>query len=124
MQGILWITVNRNDLPAGRYTDAKHHHVTLKFNVDRDDVANLIGKKVTLYCSDVCWDDNIEAIPVIMLSEWAGICQNQHPHITLSHREGIKPVQSNTMLAGDHEKNVLGIVIEGVTEFFEFKPKV
>ena len=120
VKGILWITVQRENLPAGRFNDAAHHHVTLRFNVSKHEVEHLIGEKVTLFLSDICWDDNIEAIPVIMLSQWAGICQNIHPHITLSHREGIKPFQSNAMLAGQHRKHILGTVVEGVVEFHEF----
>ena len=123
MKGILWITINSNNLPQGRYEIQPHSHVTLQFNVEHESVKHLVNKKVELFGASLHHSDEIgiEAIAILLSEEWKSLCKNPVPHITLSHRQGVKPAQSNAMLKG---KNFmlpqLNLNLEGVTEFHEF----
>lgn len=123
MKGILWIKLNSNDLPQGRYEIRPHAHVTLQFNVKHEDVKHLLHQKVEVFGAGLHHSDDIgiEAISIILPENWKNVCNNPVLHITLSHRQGVKPVQSNVMLKG---KNFmfpqLNLELTGVTEFYEF----
>lgn len=108
-KGILWLVpcTSRETLPAGRYNPASHLHVTLQFGVHEVDWVSYIGNLADVILETICWDDNIEAIRVSLPADIAAICGNAIPHLTLSHREGIKPFLSNAMLAGEHKSVML-----------------
>lgn len=123
MKGILWITLNSNDLPQGRYEIRPHSHVTLQFNVEHENVKHLLHQRVELFGASLHHSDDlgIEAITILLPEEWKQLCNNRVPHITLSHRQGVKPVQSNAMLHGKHFMfPQLNLELEGVTEFHSF----
>ena len=110
IKGILWLvpTTGQETLPAGRYSPAAHFHVTLQFSVAESDWVQYIGKVADVVLESVAWNGDIEAIKVSILdTEIAAICSNPIPHLTLSHREGIKPFLSNKMLEGDHQQAIL-----------------
>jgi hypothetical protein len=54
------------------------------------------------------------------------LCKNTNPHITLSHKEGVPPFESNTML-NDSESIITPldppIELQTDMEFFKFQPK-
>jgi len=118
-KGILWISVNVRT-PQPRYSSVAHGHVTLKFNVDSEDYKELLGRKVNVYLSDLCWNDRVEAFRVILDPEMTQLCNNEHPHITVSLADNVRPVESNDMLAGEHQSTAVGNVLQGTVEFFTF----
>lgn len=76
---------------------AVHSHVTLEFGADKDEVKNLIGREFEAEVIGNAYDYDVQAL---MVSLPQGIpCGNKQPHITISMNEGIKPFQSNEMLA-------------------------
>ena len=119
-RGILWITVHPNLKFRPFYNTVAHNHVTLKFNVDSEDYKDVIGREVDVYVSDRCWNDNVEALRVILDPEMTQLCNNEHPHITLSVAPNVAPVESNDMLAAEHNSRVIGKVLRGTVEFFTF----
>lgn len=122
MRGILWLTLPEQVSPVEpRFVPARHFHVTLQFGVERQDVEHLIGQTVRVRCIELCHNGSIEAIRVVLPE---GVeCGNAHPHMTLSHVEGVRPVESNAMLAAEHEAVPLGLELELVAEFSPFAPQ-
>lgn len=117
--GILWISVSAI-FPQPRYNPVAHSHVTLKFNVDSENYKELLGRKVDIYVSDLCWNEKVEAFRVILDPEMTQLCNNEHPHITFSVADNVRPVESNNMLAGKHHSKIIGKIITGTVEFFTF----
>lgn len=85
-------------------------HVTLDYNVSSEK-AIPEGKECSFLLKSICKNDKIQAISVELPPEIP--CKNKHPHITLSMARGVKPVESNDMLAGTHEEIPLNIVVKG-----------
>lgn len=66
-----------------------------------------MGKDVTVELIENCWNQEIQAVKVKLPSQWSSLCKNKNPHMTLSHKSGVAPKLSNTMLEGSHESEVL-----------------
>jgi hypothetical protein len=80
-----------------KFPVVRAHHVTLQFGVPRDTVAPTPARiEVIGYAHD----DSLEALVVTVNSK----CKRDDGsvyHITLSHAEGRKPVESNAVIAAN-----------------------
>ena len=120
-KGILWLTIPDQTSPIKRiYSPAQHLHITLKFNVSLDSVKRYLNKDVTVELLENCWNKEIQAIKVKLPSNWESLCNNKIPHITISHKNGVKPFKSNEMLESEHESAKLNQKIKLKSEFYMF----
>lgn len=120
-RGILWATVkNPKVLPEPKYENTFHLHTTFQFNVKRDDWEDYIGMVFKGIGKWNTWNDEIQAVKVILPFPLRKISKNENPHITISAKTGVKPVKSNDMLLGDFNKELLDKEIEFEIEFKEF----
>lgn len=105
-RGILWLALPEQTSPVPlRFANpARHFHVTLAFNcwVDSRLLAAYEGQSVRVELLEECWDARVQALRVSLPPSFAYLCENQHPHMTLSMADGVRPVESNRMLAGMH----------------------
>lgn len=92
-------------------------HVTLGFGVWEEDVTSLIGTDVILVTQLNCWDDKIQALTVNGVDRLDGGVA----HITISMAEGVTAKQSNEMLKGQHQEQILELVLYGTIKFHSFK---
>jgi hypothetical protein len=108
MKGILWLsTVDQSSPVTPKFPNlARHFHVTLQFGIDWEalfpEVKALIGNQYTVSIMANCHNDRIQALSVTLPEEVAHLCNNLNPHITVSMANGVKPVESNQMLASEH----------------------
>lgn len=108
MKGILWLTLLNQKSPIKQlYGQPKHFHVTIQFDVTLQSVARYLGKDVTVELLENCWNNDIQAIRVKLPSPWNSLCKNKDPHMTISHKSGVAPKESNVMLEGKHQSEVL-----------------
>lgn len=121
MKGILWLALPEQFSPVEPiYQPAKHLHVTLQFGVEFDQVSHLIGKEVVAFAESNCYNDRVQALTILLPQEILILCNNENPHLTISHREGVRPVESNEMLKGEHKSLDFNQVIFTVAEFKPF----
>jgi hypothetical protein len=122
-QGILWLTLEEQVPPVcALYEKApKHYHVTLHFGCSAQQYEAFIGRKVLVTLEYDCWDGFIQACRVVIQDpEIAAICKNDDPHITVSMRNGIRPVQSNEMLRREHHWDPICTTISTTVEWSSF----
>lgn len=123
-KGILWIVLTEEskrkllEIAPAKYPVLFADHITLFYNVALSNhYKTLLGTTITIKLKTNSYNDKIQAITV-------GVgdmpSQNSYPHITLSALEGVKPVQSNTMLKSEHIATPIFGEIEGIIEFKEF----
>lgn len=141
-KGIWWLAVDDEDclnilrevrgLGTHNKNRVEHFHVTLAYNVTKDDkpaylVAQVAHGKTfefgtyTIIVKGLAYNDKCAALVVDV--KGMEYC-SRHPHITLATAEGVPPVYSNEMLAGvDGAYNFLPLEaeLEGTLEFFQFK---
>jgi hypothetical protein len=109
-------------------------HITLAYKPD--DVAfarytKLVGKRVNAYIDELRRNENIEAFWVSdmfydsysltesekVLKRWDDVA----PHITISHKKGLKAKEANTMFTNPtHTEERIGYV-EGIIEWIDLK---
>jgi Fungal tRNA ligase phosphodiesterase domain len=118
MTGILWGVIQSPLLIQPRYALGQPHHVTLQFGVDLADWEHLLKKEFTTTCLYEAWNNDIQAIAVKLPSDIP--CANQHPHITVSWKQGISPVESNNMLASKFNYKLLDLEVSCKIEFLEW----
>lgn len=100
---------------------ARHFHVTLQFRVDLNPaMEELLGREVEVVATGDCSNDRVQALRVNLPEEVAQLCSNEHPHMTISTADGVKPVESNNMLSGDHTCTDVSIPLTLRFEFFQF----
>jgi hypothetical protein len=122
-KGIFWLTLPDQDSPVFPvYNPAKHLHVTLQFNVSRESISeHLMLRPVAVRLINDCWNLQIQALSVQILDQTlADLCNNQHPHMTISHVDGVGPVKSNEMLDADHNFSPVERIIYLTPEFRPF----
>jgi len=122
-KGILWVSLNEQSPPVPpRFSELpRHFHVTLAFNCLEETYKELLGKEVEIAVNSDCYDQNIQALSVTLPGEITDLCENLHPHITVSMSEGVKPVGSNRMLSSDHSfSNRVPKTLHGKVEFHSF----
>ena len=128
-KGILWATVEKSSLEKIKdrfpwnlsdFVSAKHFHVTLQFGIEKTpEIEALLGKPVTIKVREVCWNDKIVALPVVILEDITS--SNEHPHVTWAMKEGTPPYLSNEMLAGSHHSATFPpLMVEATIEFLEW----
>jgi hypothetical protein len=103
----------------------KCDHVTVAFGVrDTDEVVvnNISNHFYSVFINQVCHNDRIQAAIVIIPELSHLFPEGKIPHVTISHIEGAKPVESNTMLLDPSVTTThkTPIFIEGVLEFKPF----
>jgi hypothetical protein len=122
MKGILWLSIPAQDCPVSpTYSRAKHLHVTLQFGAEMADFAHLIGQEVAVKATSICRNGRIEALKIVLPEEFRYICQNEVPHMTISHRADVRPVESNAMLQDEHIEENINFDMLTIVEFFTFK---
>lgn len=108
----------------------KHFHVTLAYDVTRQDRPDnyykskfdgdrKIGEYTPVHVRGLAYNDKCACLVVSGIRD----CCNKVAHITLATADGVKPVYSNDMLAGvDGAYSFLPLEaeLEGQLEFFEF----
>lgn len=108
MKGILMAMVVKEAVLAvapARYEVVAAHHLTLRFRVSAQPYQAWLGKTFTARVTLEAWNDDIQALRVALPEAIAALCENAHPHITVSHRPGVTPKRSNAMLeAPAHER--------------------
>lgn len=108
MKGILMATVVKEAVLAvapPRYELVAAHHLTLRFRVSAQPYQAWIGQTCTARVTGEAWNDDIQAIRVTLPEAIAALCENAHPHVTVSYRTGVTPKRSNAMLAAPaHER--------------------
>ncbi len=122
-KGILWVSLNEQSPPVPpRFSELpRHFHVTLAFNCLEEPYRDLIGKGVEIAVNSDCYDQNIQALSVTLPGEISTLCENTHPHITVSMSEGVKSVDSNRMLSSDHSfSSRVPKTLHGKVEFHSF----
>lgn len=125
-KGILWIKLDEEsrkrllELVGTKYQEIYCDHVTLLYNVQVDEYAGLMGKNQEVTVEENCWNDRIQAVTV-KIDENLPI-KNKKPHITISAKDGVPPVESNKMLMRHHNHEMLktGQKLKGVIEFYQW----
>lgn len=123
IRGILWLkldAVSRERLLAAyppKYEAIFCDHITLLFDVPKEDVISLLGRKESAQVYAYARNQQIEAVRVrTNLPDTYGV-----PHITLSAKAGVNPFESVAMLRKDHIEAALDTPLE-VTGLLEFVP--
>lgn len=123
-KGILWLTIPDQTSPIKRkYNPAQHLHVTLKFNVTLESVKMYLGETVRVELLENCWNNEIQAVKIKLPGRFQSASNNKIPHITISHKPGIKPFKSNQMFEGEHESENLKQSLNLKSEFYMFDVK-
>jgi hypothetical protein len=121
MKGILWLSLAEQNSPVQPiFNTANHLHVTIQFNVELSEVEHLIGREVMVYAYSNCSNGRIQALRVELPAEFHTLCQNECPHMTISHLPNVRPVESNAMLESEHNSLPCDLVLATVAEFKPF----
>ena len=132
-QGILWATLSSDSIEAlekvitrpNGMIAPKHFHITLIFNVDKDDLRcqQMLGKILTLKVSEVRYNHEIMAISVNLSKTGLTSCK-QSPHITWGLTPGTPPVKSDEILENSNNSILFTPTqVQVEVEFFEFPQK-
>lgn len=117
-KGILWGVIQTPVNITPLYPIGQPHHVTLQFGVDRKDWTHLEGMEFEAKTLYEAWNGKIQAIAVKLPNEIS--CQNRHPHISVSWKTGVTPVESNLMLASKFRYQLVNQTIKVKIEFLEW----
>lgn len=100
---------------------ASHLHITMQFRVPlTEEIRQILGNQYEIQILENCWDDDIQALTVRLPDSLAEMCRNPHPHMTVSMREGIRPVQSNQMLSSSHNSTPIYQTLTFVANYVAF----
>ncbi len=116
VKGMLQLQLSTDLAPL--FSELQDHHVTLAFGVVADSYIDILNTIVNVRAVRVAWNDDIQAVRVELPASIP--CKNANPHVTVSHRKGVKPVASNKMLSGEHESAPLDIPLTGRVVFVPF----
>jgi 2'-5' RNA ligase len=124
MKGILWLTLEGQQLPypllSTEFVEANHFHVTLQFGVEPTEAQlALVGSKVVVQVVGLAYNELIQAAVVRLPEGWE--TTNKVAHMTLGHLPEVKPFQSNQMLDSEHNWVELNETLELSFEFLEWK---
>lgn len=105
--GILWFVLDEassarlRQIAPPLYPNEFYHHVTLRYGVEKDEVAHYIDKERRVTAVAIAHNSDVQACRVQTdgLPDEYGV-----PHITLSTAQGIKPFASVAMLQGAHDE--------------------
>lgn len=105
MTAILWAVLQPPIAIKPRYPNGKPHPITLQYDIDPAQWQQWVGVKCEAQLIAKVWNDRIQAIEVTLPAHIPS--QNPQPHITVSLQAGVRPVESNEMLATSHRVNLL-----------------
>ena len=119
MKGILWAVLQEPIAVQPIFDQGSPHHITLFYDVEKSKYKKLIGIEFEATAIANIWDKDIQAIAVLMPKD---IPCKVNPHITVSYREGIKPVASNQLMVDDNNRVIAPFnqKLKLKIEFFEF----
>jgi hypothetical protein len=117
-KGILWAVIQDQLLVDSLYEEGKPHHITLMFGVDKDEVEQYIGMSFNATAISNCWNEDIQAV-LFELPLFVPINKGT-PHVTVSYKKGVKSVESNNMLNGEHNSTPHIQSYNFVIEFLEW----
>lgn len=107
MKGMLWAVAPKEAVLAvapARFEEVYADHVTLRFKVGEAPYQPWIGRRFQAAVTAEAWNDDIQAIRVELPADVRPLCENEHPHVTVSARRGVSPKKSNALLeAPAHE---------------------
>jgi hypothetical protein len=118
IQGILWGVIQSPLIIPSRYPQGQPHHVTLQFGVDRQDWKKWEGLELQTTALYEAWNGNIQAVAV-KLPDYIP-CANKYPHISVSWKSGVSPVESNAMFASKFNYQLMSQVMNLKIEFLEW----
>ena len=118
MAGILWAVIQSPLLITPRYPLSKADHITLQYRVNLKDWQHLLGVEFTATCLYEAWNSNIQCVAVKLPESIP--CANPHPHITVSWKPGISPVESNAMLTSKFKYKLVSLKVNCKIEFMEW----
>jgi hypothetical protein len=100
-KGILWALVRDCEallerVPA-RFDTVRAHHVTLRFGADLGPYQRLMGRVFEARVTAEAWNDVVQAVRVELPPPFDRICENLHPHVTISTR-GETPAKASKPL--------------------------
>lgn len=119
-QGILWAVIQQPLLIQPKYPVGSPHHITLQYGVDLKKWNYWVKAEFTATCLYEAWNSNIQCV-VVKLPDFIP-CQNQNPHISVSWKQGISPIESNSMLASKFNYQLVDLQVKCKIEFLEWEP--
>ena len=118
-KGILWGVIQSPLTIPKRYPYGTPHHITLQFGVEREDWKEWEGVEFEATALYEAWNGKIQAVAVKLPD--CIPCANRYPHISVSWRLGVSPVESNSMLNSRFNYQLTGQVIKLKIEFLEWE---
>jgi hypothetical protein len=119
MRGILWAVLQSPLSVLPVFDWGKPHHITLFYDVEKTQYQDLIDIEFEATAIAHLCNKDIQAIAFLMPD---GIPHKPNPHLTISYREGIKPVKSNELMVinSDRVITLFSQKLNFKIEFFEF----
>lgn len=97
----------------GKHPNYSGHHITISYG--KNEYPEKFGQKTQATVIGYKNDEKCEAVEVVL----NGIkCDNLHPHVTISHENGIKPVYANELLARGYVKPTKPLTLHGTVGSF------
>ena len=105
------------------FPSIQSHHVTVAFSPDEkiaEKLDDMVGKDIRINTSEYMKNDEIDALVV---SGMSGIKREDpgQAHITVSHKEGVKPQKSNDMVKSPDTRTPKKLLLHGKFQFVAFK---
>ncbi len=117
-KGILWGVIQSPLTIPKRYPYGTPHHVTLQFGVEREDWKHWESREFVASTLYEAWNGKIQAVTLRLPKSIP--CQIETPHISISWCDGIKPYESNTMLASEFDSQIIVSTYKFKIEFLEW----
>lgn len=112
-KGILWALVrNREALDETvppRFARHEAHHLTLRFGVDLTPYRALLGRRFQATVTAEAWNEEIQAVRVALPPELAALCENTHPHVTISRQPDTPAKRANALLEAPPNERQLSL---------------
>lgn len=121
MKGILWAVIQSEVNVPRLYPCGQPHHVTLRYGVYRSRWRWLEGLRFTAIAHKVAHNERVQAIAVSLPWWIRWVCQNAHPHITMSWVEKAEPVESNEMLVRPLQVELVRFQVQCQIQFKPFE---
>ncbi len=105
------------------FPSIQSHHVTVAFSPDEkiaEKLDDMVGKNIRINTSDYMKNDEIDAL---IVSGMSGIKREDpgQAHITISHKERVKPQKSNDMVKSPDTRTPKKLLLHGKFQFVAFK---
>ena len=97
-----------------KFHKAKADHMTITLKPTPEELA-MVGARVKLKVIGYAENDRIQAVLVDPIGL---VSRNKHPHVTLSHRDDAKPMESNQLLEHGPIEYLDGPMLSGVIDVF------